>query len=69
MPAARPPATRAATTATTNARRASSVPGFLSFLPAQFRSHQWLMIFAAVAVLGVLGILYILVTLISSLIR
>lgn len=41
------------------------LPGFLNFLPPSMRTQQWLMVFAAGAVLVGLGLLYLVVSLIA----
>jgi serine/threonine-protein kinase len=42
------------------------LPAFLNGLPPQFRTQQWLMVFAAAAVLVGLGLLYVIVTLVAQ---
>jgi serine/threonine-protein kinase len=44
------------------------LPAFLNLLPPQFRTQQWLMIFAAGAVLVGLGLLYVVVSLLAKLV-
>jgi serine/threonine protein kinase len=44
------------------------LPGFLSILPPKLRTQQWLMVFAAGAVLLGLGLLYVVVSLVAKIV-
>jgi serine/threonine-protein kinase len=63
-PSTPPPPRRAAAPASPPA---GELPAFLNALPPRFRNQQWLMVFAAGAVLVGLGLLYVMVSLVARL--